>query len=141
MITNPNTEKAKNEIKKATPPIIVKARDDKYNRTLLEYGKFDILLSPETGNRKSKLRNEDSGLNHVLAKIATKNKIAIGIDLDEISRLTPKAKAERLSKIKQNIKICRKAKTKLKILGNKKEGFYLLISLGASTNQAKEAIA
>jgi ribonuclease P/MRP protein subunit RPP1 len=137
-----NVEKAKQMIKKSgEKPIIVKAHEDKFNRSLLEYGKFDILLSPEAGERKTKLRQEDSGLNHVLAKIAAKNGIAIGIDIEDLSSLEKKEKAKRLSKIRQNIKICRKAKAKIFLLGakNKREAVSLMLSLGASTQQAKEA--
>jgi len=122
-------------------PIIVQAQNDEFNRKILEYGKFDIILSPESGNRKSSVRSIDSGMNNVLAKIAAKNNILIGINLKEISQLDKKQKAERLEKIIQNIKICRKAKAKLAIISNiKKEAEHLLLSLGASTQQVKEAI-
>ncbi len=142
IISEQNIEKAKQLIKKANPPIIIQAQDDKYNRKLLEYGKFQILLSPESGLRKDKLKTLDSGLNHVLAKIATKNKIAIGINLKEISKLSKTEKAIQLARIKQNIQICKKAKTLIKIINpeNKKQAQSFLLSLGASTQQAKQAI-
>ena len=142
IINNPSIEKAKIQIKKANPPIIVQARDDVFNRKLLEYGKFDVILSIEKGNqRRHTIRQIDSGLNHVLAKIATKNRIKIGIDIKEISRLSKNEKARRLSKIRQNIQICKKARTKLTIINleSKKDAQYFLLSLGASTSQAKEA--
>ena len=141
MISTNNLEKARQMLKKEKYPKIVQAQDDKFNRKILEYGNFDILLSPEQGNRKNKIRQTDSGLNHVLTKIAAKNDIAIGINLEEIKRLGKKEKAERLAKIKQNIIICRKAKTKLAIFSaTKQESINLLQSLGASTQQAKETI-
>lgn len=143
MINTKNLEQAKKEIKNSKSPIIVQAQDDNFNRKILEHGKFNVLLSPEKGNRKNKLRQIDSGLNHVIAKIATKNKVSIGIDIVEISTLPKAQKAKRLARIKQNIKICRKAKTKLAIINhyNSKDAFNLLISLGSSTHQAKEAIS
>jgi len=143
MISTSNIEQAKNEIKKTKEkPIIVLAQDDEFNRKILEYGKFDILLSPERGKRKDSLKQIDSGLNHVLARIATKNKIAIGIDISGISKLEKKEKAKILEKIVQNIKICRKAKTKLKLINYKDRlgALSFLISIGASTQQAKEAL-
>ena len=142
MISEKNPEKAKQLIKKETKhPIIVEARSNEFNRKLLEYGKFDILLSPEKQKDRDKLRYLESGINSIMAKIATKNKVAIGIDLKEISKLDKKEKAIRLSRMKQNIKVLRKAKTKLKIINykDKKDAFSLLISLGASTEQAREA--
>ena len=141
MINTQNLEEAKRLIKKAEAPKIILSQNDEFNRKILEYGKFDILLSPEAGSRKNKVRQTDSGLNHVLAKIAAKNNIAIGINLEELKLLEPKQKAERLAKIRQNIKICRKAKTKLAIkTKNFQEAHELLHSLGASTQQTKEII-
>jgi ribonuclease P/MRP protein subunit RPP1 len=139
IINTTNLEEAKKQIKKSEPPVIIQAQDDNFNRKILEYGKFDVLLSVESGNRKNSLRQIDSGLNHVLAKIAAKNKIAISIDLNEIKKLSKSQKAQRLSKIIQNIKICRKAKTKIKVINtnDKKNTSSLLLSLGASTTQIK----
>ena len=143
IINIPNIEQAKKEIRNSkTKPIIVKAQNDEFNRKILEYGKFDILVGIETEKRKNTLRQLDSGLNHVLGKIASKNNIIIGIDLEEISRLKEEEKANALAKIMQNIRICRKAKTRLIILNaeDKKNAFHFLISLGASTQQAKDAV-
>ncbi len=141
MINTTNIEEAKRLMKKEEIPKIILAQNDEFNRKLLEYGNFNILLSPEAGQRKNKIRQIDSGLNHVLAKIAHKNNIMIGIDLESIKKLEPKQKAERLSKIRQNIKICRKAKTKIAIKTSSiKEATSLMQSLGASSTQTKEAI-
>ena len=143
MIISKKIEETKNKIKKSSEkPLIILSQNDSFNRKIIEYGKFDILLSPENGNRSNSLRKINSGLNHVVAKIAAKNKISIGIDIDEIKKLSKKEKAERFSKIKQNIEICRRTKTKIIAISkaeNKKNKFNFLISLGASNNQAKEA--
>jgi len=141
IIQTSNLKKAKQLIKRAQTPIIVQAQNEEFNRKILENGKLQILLSLEAKAGKNKVRQTDSGLNHVLAKIASKNNIAIGVNLKEIAKLEKKEKAERLAKIRQNIKICRKAKTKLAIFGaNLKEAHNLLQSLGASTQQIKESI-
>jgi len=147
MIDTNNIETARKQIKFEKKPIIVKAKDNIFNRKMLEYGKFDILLSPEAGKdrkqQKDGLKQLDSGINHVLAKIACKNNISIGIDFEELNSLDKKEKAIRLSRIKQNISVCRKAKTKIKALNykDKRDAFSLLLTLGASTAQAKEAIS
>ncbi|NCO11372.1 hypothetical protein CO038_01645 [Candidatus Pacearchaeota archaeon CG_4_9_14_0_2_um_filter_39_13] len=142
MISEKNIERAKNEIKKTQKPIVVLAQDDKYNRAMLEYGKFQVLLSPEKNTGKGKLKKQESGLNHVLAKIAAKNGIAIGIDVEEISKLPKTEKGERLAKVRQNIQICRKAKAKIKVFNftSKQQAFSLMLSLGSTTQQANEAI-
>ncbi len=142
-ISTDNLEEAKKLIKKKNRPIIIEAQTDLFNRKILEYGKFDILTNIELQpNRKDKPKHLDSGLNHVLAKIASKNKISIGIDLNKLRNLDKKDKAKTLARIKQNIKVCRKAKTHLKILNyqDKKDAFSFLLTLGSSTAQAKKAI-
>ncbi len=142
IINTDNIEKAKQLIKTAQAPIIVQAKNEDFNRKMLEYGKFQILLSPESTSGNNSVRQANSGLNHILAKIATENKIVIGINLKEISDLGKKEKAEHLSKIRQNIKICRKSKTKLIVLeATTQQTQNLLQSLGASTQQIKESIS
>jgi RNase P/RNase MRP subunit p30 len=144
MINTSNLEQAKILIKKATEkPIIIRAQNDEFNRKMLEYGHFDIILGIEGGDRKRSLRNIDSGFNHVLANIAAKNKIAIGIDMQELSGLPIAEKARRLERIIQNIQICRKAEARIILLNyhNKRDALALLTSLGCSTQQAKEALA
>ena len=144
MISTKNVESAKKLIKSSKEePIIVEAQDDLFNRKIIEYGKFNILLSPEKNRTKIGIKKVDSGLNHVVAKIATKNKIKIGIDLKEISKLNKQEKALRLLRIKQNISFCKKAKTKLALINikDKKDASSFLLSLGASTAQAKQALS
>ena len=141
MINTPSIEEARRLIKKTETLKIVLAQNDEFNRKMLEYGHFDILLSPEAGNRKNKVRQTDSGLNHVLTKIAAKNKIAIGINLEELKTREPKEKAQRLARIKQNIQLCRKAKTRLAVkTKHLHDAQDILQSLGAATQQTKETI-
>lgn len=142
MISTPNIEQAKSLIKSSREkPVIVQSQNDNFNRKIVEYGRFDILLGVEKGNKQRSLRQIDSGFNHVLAKIASKNKVALGIDAEELRSLPLEEKAVRMERIIQNIKICRKAKVKIKLLNFKDErdASSLLISLGASSQQIKEA--
>jgi RNase P/RNase MRP subunit p30 len=149
IINTKNLQQAKNQINKAKKPIIVKAQSLEFNRKILEYGKFDILLdihSPEiksTQIQRDKIKSLASGLNHVLAKIAHKNKIALGINLTSIIKLEKKQKAIQLARIKQNIKIARKAKTNILVLNEKDKlnAQSLLLSLKASNRQAKAAVS
>ena len=137
-----NIELARKQIRTAKKPVIVIAKDDEFNRAVLEYGRFDILLSVEGGKRKDKLKQLDSGLNEIVARIAAKNNVAIGIDFAEIFKLEGKEKAVRLARVMQNIKLCRKASCRIVLINcsDAKKGFDFMISLGASSKQAKEAI-
>ncbi|MBM3232764.1 hypothetical protein FJZ18_01195 [Candidatus Pacearchaeota archaeon] len=142
MIDTSDFDKARKMLMKESSPVIVKASGDQFNRKIIEYGKFDILLSPEKGERKGSLRSIDSGFNEVLARISAKNGISIGIDIQELRSLPKKEKATRLSKIKQNIRLCRKAGVRISLLGGRdqRDATQLLMALGASTMQIKRAI-
>ncbi|MFH1802762.1 MAG: hypothetical protein ABH864_04940 [archaeon] len=141
IISTKNIQQAKNQIRTAKRPIILQAQDLEFNRKILEYGKFQILLDIHNTEGKDKLRKLDSGLNHVLAKIAAKNSIAIGIDLNKLRKLPRKKKAIEMARIIRNVEACRRAKCHMALVNqkDKKDTFELLISLGASTSQAKEA--
>jgi len=122
--------------------IIVRAQDEEFNRKILEMKNVDVLLSPEIHNRKDSLKQRDSGLNEVLCNIAAKNKIKIGIDIEEIIKRQGKEKAIILARIMQNIKLCRREKCEIVLMGkyDKRAGFSFLLTMGASTEQAKKAV-
>lgn len=118
MITAKTFEQARKEISKAQAPIIFSSNDDELNRKVLEKLPINILLINQK-NRKDFQKQRNSGFNHVLAKIAQKNKIAIGINLDEIIESSSKQKAEILARVKQNIKLCSKNKLQMKFIAQK----------------------
>ena len=69
-------EKARNKIKKESPPegIIFTSENDDLNRKVLEKLDIETLLLNQK-NRKDYHKQRNSGLNHVLAKIAKERKI------------------------------------------------------------------
>lgn len=113
--------------------------DDVLKRKALEMHAVSILVSPEKGHRRASPRQLDTGLNEVLLRIATRNGIRIGIDIEDLQKATPEEKAERLARIRQNLKLCRKTKTKIAIKSVQKTGQFTLLSIGASTAQVSEA--
>ena len=141
----PQARKQIQKIKKDNPKqeIIIQAQDDAFNRKILENKDIDILLSPESHNRKDYMKQRDSGLNEIHCKLAKKNNIKIAIELKEITKLSPKQKAIILSRIKQNITLCKKTKTQIIILDKEKftkqDIMSFMQTLGASTSQAKFA--
>ena len=126
-----NFEKIKKQIKENSGEQIVFSSDDddELNRKVLEKLKIDVLLIKQQG-RKDFQKQRNSGLNHILAKIAKKNNVVIGIDLDEIINSKDKQKAEILARIKQNIKLCNKNKLKMKFYGKNKRSIYDLKAFG-----------
>lgn len=140
-----NYEKARNLIlnyfKKGK--VVVKAKNDEFNRKVLENEKVDVLFSVEGGKRKDKLKQKDSGLNQVLCKIANKNKVAIGIDFNNFLEKDDFKFSIFLGRLQQNIKLCNKYKIKMILVNASKENrliYSLLISLGMSTSMAKFAV-
>ncbi|MBI2046884.1 hypothetical protein HYT26_01840 [Candidatus Pacearchaeota archaeon] len=146
---NLNDARKKIEIKaKEGSKVIVKGRDDSFNRKILENKKVNILLSPEKGYKKDKLKQGDSGLNHVLCRIASQNNIAIGIDFEEmLDKKEDEGKkqlAEHLRRIMQNIRLCKKAKTNMILMNKSGRDDYdlraFLTTLGMPTDMAKRAV-
>ncbi|MAG24599.1 hypothetical protein CMI47_03370 [Candidatus Pacearchaeota archaeon] len=124
MISETNTEKTKKLIKKSKAPIIIKSQSPEYNRKILEYGHFDILLLDITKGR-DKIKYLDTGINHVLAKIAAKNKVTIAIDLEDIRKADKKTKAIALARLDELTKTCKKAKCKLQILNTENQNLFI----------------
>ena len=134
IIIQENTfDKARIEIRKQNKKTIVfTSNNDDLNRKVLEKEKINVLLISQK-LRKDKQKQRDSGLNQVLAKIAQKNKIAIGINLDEILKTSGKEKSEILARVQQNIKLCNKNKLKMYFISENSKNIrdnYDLKSLG-----------
>ena len=123
-------ETARRKIKENKDKIIIfSSRDDALNRKILEKEKINILLLNQTG-RKDFQKQRNSGFNQVLATIAKKNEVIIGINLDEIINARGQKKAEILARIKQNIKLCNKKKLGMKFITQKQRNNYDLKALG-----------
>ncbi|MEK6760616.1 MAG: RNase P subunit p30 family protein [Nanoarchaeota archaeon] len=113
--------RARDKIRKIKDGVIVfSSDDDELNRKILEKEKINVLLLNQRG-RKDHMKQRESGLNHVLAKEAKKNDVAIGINLDEIIESRGRQRAEILARIRQNIKLCNKSKLKMRFLHFKHE--------------------
>ena len=66
-----------------------------------------------------------------MAKIASKKKIIVGINLDELINQNIKEKAQIIARIKQNIDLCKKYKVNMKFLYQEhKRNNYDLRALG-----------
>jgi RNase P/RNase MRP subunit p30 len=142
IIREKDFEKARKEIKKNKgEKIIFSSNNDELNRKILEKEDIDILLLNQS-QRKDKLKQRDSGLNQVLAKIAKKRDIAIGINLDEVlSTKVSGTKAKILARISQNIKLCNKNKVRMKFIVEKNDrNLYDLKSLGLVLGMSTQTI-
>jgi|GEM_PF-1056263 len=126
--------------------IFVLGSNDEVNRAALENKRVSALLNPEQTRKKDFMHSRNSGLNHVLCKLASQNNIAIGISFEDITNLKGIERAERLGRIMQNIMLCRKYNTKILLasFGKNLSSCYDLrslgFSLGMTPSQAKSSL-
>ena len=83
--------------------LIVNGGNIKINRAACEDPRVDILANPFKNRR-------DSGINHIIAKNAAENGVAIEIDVRGIIKTRSSARAKILSNLRQIIKLKRKFK-------------------------------
>ena len=132
LIKGTNFQKLKKEIQNnKDKKIIFSSNNDDVNRQVVEKEKIDVLLLNQS-LRKDRFKQRDSGFNQVLAKLAKKKNIIIGINLDELLNSKKKIKAEILARVKQNIKLCNKNRLKMKFVSSEKNerNIYDLKALG-----------
>ena len=132
IISEPTFEKARKQIlKNKDKKIVFTSDDDELNRKIIEKIPVNILLINQAG-RKDFQKQRNSGFNQVLAKIAKKNNITLGINLDEIIESKEKTKAQILARVQQNIKLCNKNKLQMAFVSKKyKRNLYDLKALGS----------
>lgn len=133
--------------KKEKKLIAVLGKDDEFNRRIIETCRIDLLVL-NNRNKKDTLKQRDSGLNHVVAKEAKKRNISLIINISELNLENKRERATILARMMQNIVVCRKTKTDIKIVTlaetekEIKDEYQLksfLFSIGASSEQASKA--
>jgi len=122
--------------------VIVMGQDDVFNGKILENKKVDALIINSEREVRDYMKQRDSSLNEPYCKLAKKNEIIIGIDIDSIARKGDIEKARSLARLKQNIMLCKKNKNELIFFSkkSKQELQSLMLVLGASTSQAKKSV-
>lgn len=107
------------------------SKDDSLNRKILEKEKVDIFM-PYLSHRKDFQKQRNSGFDSVMAKMAKRGNVIIGINFDEIVNSKGKRKAEVLARISQNIRLCNKNRLKMKFIYKKENerDIYDLRALG-----------
>lgn len=123
--------------------LLVRGSDLYLNRKAVQTKEVDILTHPEF-NRK------DSGLNHVMAKLAARNNVAIEINFREILLSSKNTRSHIMHNIAKNVMLCKKYKTPIIICSGAISHLQLkdpkiLMSmgclLGLELNEAKKALS
>ena len=142
MINTNNLDEARKQIqklKKEGDEIIVLAQDDNFNRKIFENKDVDLVVGLEF-NKKDYLKQRNSGLNEITARLAKKNNIKILVDIEKISKLDRIEKSRVLARVRQNIELCKRVGCKIIILGNasKQDVASFFLCLRGSTKQGKD---
>lgn len=141
--------KIQQKLKGRSINLIILAKDNKFNRKILEKSNVFMLLDVHT-SKKQDFHQKNSGLNHIMCRFAKENKIKIGINITKLIEQDKETQISWIGRIRQNISLCKKLGTELKIITlakNPKElkSPYdlssLLSILGASTQQQKQIIS
>ena len=123
--------------------LLVRGTNLNLNRKAVQTKEVDILTHPEY-NRK------DSGLNHIMTKLAAKNKVAVEINFREILQSSKNTRSHIMHHIQENVKLCKKYKTPIIISSGAVSHWQLkdpkiLISMGClvglELNEAKKALS
>jgi ribonuclease P/MRP protein subunit RPP1 len=109
--------------------LVVHGGDENINRAAVENKNVDILAHPMTP--------KDSGLNHVLARSACENNVAIEFNLDAIFKGRGGRRVHALSHFRKNVEIARKFDVPMIITSNAASRF----DLRAPREIKNEAIA
>ena len=94
------------KIRNEVEMLIVHGGDYDVNRAACENSMVDILAHPELGRK-------DSGLDHICAKAARENNVAVEVNFREVLESYKKRRVFVLSAIKRNIKLCRNYDVKI----------------------------
>ena len=132
------------EVKRRVPKalIYVQGGNLRVTRFAIE-SKVDAIISPELGRK-------DNGLDHVLARLAAKNEVAIGFSLAPLLRTTPYEKANILKFMIKNWKLVNKYKAPRFLTSSAeskwevrspKDLMSLGIALGMEIPQAKSSLS
>jgi len=116
LIEETNFDKARKKIRENKgKKIIFTGNDDELNRKILEKENINVLLIKLKG-KKDRQKQRESGFNSVMAKVANKKDVKLGILLDEILESRGKERAEIIGRIRQNIRLCNKENVSAEVI-------------------------
>ncbi|HEB47063.1 MAG TPA: hypothetical protein ENI22_01180 [Candidatus Pacearchaeota archaeon] len=130
LIQEDNFQKIREKIRENRgKKVIFSSDNDELNKKVLEKENINVLLLT-LSRRKDRLKQRDSGFNQVLARLAKKKNVVIGINFNEFINSKAEEKSKILARVRQNIKLCNKNKLKMKFISKEKKDSYDLKSLG-----------
>ena len=125
----------------------IAAKSSDSDRDIMEKQYADLIFSLEEASRKDFMHQRGSGLDNILAKLAHDNNVSIGFSISSL--LNSKNKNMIMGRMMQNIRLCRKYKTKMVIASFSASPYQmrsphdiisLFAGLGMSSREAKESL-
>lgn len=118
------------------------AGNEQETRAWVERQAAEIIVMNHAAAKHDTLKTLDTTFTPVIARLAAKHSIALGIDLAVLRTLKASLQARELARIQRAIKLCRKARTQLAVLhaSDERAARAFLLALGASTEQASRAL-
>ena len=114
-------EKELNKAKKLTSLVFVKVKDN--GRYLVESKKDLIIFGFEDDNKKDFIHQRRSGLNHIICKLAVKNKNKIGLSFNSLLNSDLVKREVLIGRVSANIKLCKKYKVEMVVGSFAKEPY------------------
>ncbi len=128
--------------------VVMKSREDV--RNTIEKFCPGMIFGVELSERKDFMHHRNSGLNQVIAKIAYEKNVIMGIAFNLILKSSGFRRSVLLGRISQNIRLCRKYKTKIKFFSlatnplemrSPNELISLCVNLGMQMPEARVALS
>ena len=119
------------------------------DRHAIEKSKVNVVFDLETIATKDSMHHRNSGLNHVLCRLANKNNIMIGFSFSTILNTEGIIRSQILGRLMQNIRLCRKYNVKTIIASFAEKPYDLrsypdlksvFISTGMHPKEAKDSL-
>lgn len=140
----------KNIQKMASGKNLVLFESDRENdRWVIEKNNPSIIFGFEDEKAKDFIHHRNSGLNQVLCKMMSAKGIKYGLPLSSLLESKDNYRAQIIGRVKQNIKLCRKYKIKMKSFSFAKDPYQmrspkdvasLLCLLGMQQKEAKDSL-
>lgn len=127
--------------------VFVKAEED--NRFAFEKSVPSMVFALEEAQPRDFMHQRGSGLNHILCRLASQNKVKIGFSFSSILAGSAVKRAQIIGRIKQNIMLCRKYKCGTVIASFAKSPYEMrspadlmsfFIELGMHPREAKDSL-
>ena len=121
---------------------MITAGNERETRSWVERQAAEVIVMDHVVAKKDTLKALDTTFTPVIARLAAKHGVALGINLAVLRERAASVQARELARIQRAIKLCRKAKARLAVhhATDERAARAFLLALGASTQQAAEAL-